>query len=401
MKMSLGAFIAQLRKEHGLTQKQLSEILGVSDKTVSHWEREESSPDISILLLIAETFSITTDELLRGERATVQNENSSIEESVQIRPAPVYYKKEDDFHRFKTLNIIAAAASGIAFLVGLCTFLFLGILIIAFDLLVFGASAICTWILYYNYIYKNGDNSHMREKALRITTIVSYCNSSFALIAVTSLFINVISVFVLLSFIVAPVICLCVELLLRKKGILPKDPKWPEPRRKRLKLKLSCTAIAVLLLSGALFANTEYHPYSTILDRTEYIEFADRHSFEEYISAEVPAPKEKYADKYDLPYDIKSLFDDDEERCFVDYKNDTGSRYSMLFDYGNKEVLKIKTSDGNGFPVKCYTHSALIEAEKQAEPQIKTIRICLLLLYPASIATAFYIYFAIKKKKEL
>ena len=49
MKMSLGAFIAQLRKEKGFTQKQLSEILGVSDKTVSHWEREESSPDISLL----------------------------------------------------------------------------------------------------------------------------------------------------------------------------------------------------------------------------------------------------------------------------------------------------------------------------------------------------------------
>ena len=65
MKMSLGAFIAQLRKEKGLTQKQLSEILGVSDKTVSHWEREESAPDISILPVLAETLGVTVDELLK------------------------------------------------------------------------------------------------------------------------------------------------------------------------------------------------------------------------------------------------------------------------------------------------------------------------------------------------
>ena len=65
MKLSLGAFIAQLRKEKGLTQKQLSEILGVSDKTISHWEREESAPDISILPILASTLGVTVDELLK------------------------------------------------------------------------------------------------------------------------------------------------------------------------------------------------------------------------------------------------------------------------------------------------------------------------------------------------
>ena len=68
MKMTLGAFIAQLRKEKALTQKQLSEILGVSDKTVSHWEREESAPDISILPSLADILGVTVDELLAGER---------------------------------------------------------------------------------------------------------------------------------------------------------------------------------------------------------------------------------------------------------------------------------------------------------------------------------------------
>ena len=67
-KKSLGSFIAALRKEKGLTQKQLAEQLNVSDKTVSHWECDETSPDISLLSTLAETLGVTVDELLKGEK---------------------------------------------------------------------------------------------------------------------------------------------------------------------------------------------------------------------------------------------------------------------------------------------------------------------------------------------
>ena len=67
-KKTLGAFIALLRKEKGLTQKQLAELLNVSDKTVSHWECDETSPDISLLPLLAQTLGVTVDELLQGEK---------------------------------------------------------------------------------------------------------------------------------------------------------------------------------------------------------------------------------------------------------------------------------------------------------------------------------------------
>lgn len=66
--MSLGSFIAALRKEKGMTQKQLAEQLGVSDKAVSRWEREESAPDLSLIPQICDIFEITADELLRGRR---------------------------------------------------------------------------------------------------------------------------------------------------------------------------------------------------------------------------------------------------------------------------------------------------------------------------------------------
>lgn len=73
-KKTLGTFLAALRKANGLTQKQLADKLNVSDKAVSRWERDESAPDLSLIPVIAEIFGVTSDELLRGERA-VPGEN--------------------------------------------------------------------------------------------------------------------------------------------------------------------------------------------------------------------------------------------------------------------------------------------------------------------------------------
>lgn len=77
-KKTIGKFIAALRHANGYTQKQLADMLYVSDKTVSRWERDECSPDLSLIPAIAEIFNITTDELLRGERksSTASESNS-------------------------------------------------------------------------------------------------------------------------------------------------------------------------------------------------------------------------------------------------------------------------------------------------------------------------------------
>lgn len=74
---SIGKFISVLRKEVGMTQKELGDKLFVSDKTISRWEREDCSPEISLLPSIAEVFGVTTDELLRGERIVVEQPTSN------------------------------------------------------------------------------------------------------------------------------------------------------------------------------------------------------------------------------------------------------------------------------------------------------------------------------------
>jgi transcriptional regulator with XRE-family HTH domain len=64
----IGTFIAALRKSRGLTQQEVANSLGVSDKTISKWECGNGLPDITAIPAIAELFEVTADEILCGER---------------------------------------------------------------------------------------------------------------------------------------------------------------------------------------------------------------------------------------------------------------------------------------------------------------------------------------------
>ena len=67
-KQTIGKFIAALRKVNGMTQSDLAERLGVTNKSVSKWERDECCPDLTLIPVIAEIFGVTSDEILKGAR---------------------------------------------------------------------------------------------------------------------------------------------------------------------------------------------------------------------------------------------------------------------------------------------------------------------------------------------
>lgn len=67
-KAQFGAFVAELRTQKRLTQKALAELLYVSDKAVSKWERGLSLPDISMLMPLSDILGVTVAELLEGRR---------------------------------------------------------------------------------------------------------------------------------------------------------------------------------------------------------------------------------------------------------------------------------------------------------------------------------------------
>ncbi len=67
MKKSLGALIAEARRKKGMTQLELAEKMGVTDKAVSKWERDLSCPDVNSLPQLAEVLGLSIEELLQGK----------------------------------------------------------------------------------------------------------------------------------------------------------------------------------------------------------------------------------------------------------------------------------------------------------------------------------------------
>ena len=72
-KQTLGMMISTLRKEKGMTQLQLAEKMGVTDKAVSKWERDLSFPDINSVPKLAEIFEVSVDELMQIKTETKEN----------------------------------------------------------------------------------------------------------------------------------------------------------------------------------------------------------------------------------------------------------------------------------------------------------------------------------------
>ena len=66
-KQTFGAMLAVLRKEKGMTQLELAEQMGVTDKAVSKWERDLSFPDVTSLPRLAEILEVSVDELMQGK----------------------------------------------------------------------------------------------------------------------------------------------------------------------------------------------------------------------------------------------------------------------------------------------------------------------------------------------
>lgn len=78
----IGGFIQQLRKEKGMTQKELGKRINVSDKTISKWENSNSIPDTSILPDLCKTLDISVNELICGEKMPPEEYSKKAEENI-------------------------------------------------------------------------------------------------------------------------------------------------------------------------------------------------------------------------------------------------------------------------------------------------------------------------------
>ena len=101
-----GKFIAAMRKEQNLTQRQLAELLQISDKTVSKWECGNGMPEVGTMLPLCETLHINVNELLTGERL-----DAGYQEKAEENLVDLVQEKESEIVRSRKKMFMMTAAS--------------------------------------------------------------------------------------------------------------------------------------------------------------------------------------------------------------------------------------------------------------------------------------------------
>ena len=105
--IKIGKFIAQKRKEQGMTQMQLAERLGITDRAVSKWETGKSLPDAAIMLELCGLLKITVNDLLCGEAVTMENYNEAMEKNL----LDMVKQKEQADKRLLSMEIVIGLVS--------------------------------------------------------------------------------------------------------------------------------------------------------------------------------------------------------------------------------------------------------------------------------------------------
>lgn len=111
--IKIGRFIAECRKNVGLTQAQLAEQMGITDRAISKWETGKSLPDSSIMLQLCGILKITVNDLLSGEVITMDNYNKEMEKKL----VELVREKEKSDKRLLTLEWVIGGLSLLVLLV--------------------------------------------------------------------------------------------------------------------------------------------------------------------------------------------------------------------------------------------------------------------------------------------
>lgn len=96
--IKIGKFIAERRRNVNLTQLQLSEKLGITDKAISKWERGIAMPDTSIMIELCDILGISVNELLKGEKNDMENNEAKNEELLLTMAKEIEKKNKIIWH---------------------------------------------------------------------------------------------------------------------------------------------------------------------------------------------------------------------------------------------------------------------------------------------------------------
>ena len=105
--VKIGRFIAQRRKANQMTQLQLAEKLGITDRAVSKWENGRSMPDAALMPELCQLLGITINDLFNGEVTDMENYNEKTEKLL----LEMAKEKEQADKRLLTMEIVIGAVS--------------------------------------------------------------------------------------------------------------------------------------------------------------------------------------------------------------------------------------------------------------------------------------------------
>lgn len=124
----IGSFLAELRKAENLTQEELGEEIGVTNKTISRWENGIYLPPVEMLQILSKKYDVSINEILSGERLGAESYRSKAEENLaaaltnsafSVKDKQIFFKKKwEKDHRFEMVSemiilIVAAVLSAI------------------------------------------------------------------------------------------------------------------------------------------------------------------------------------------------------------------------------------------------------------------------------------------------
>ena len=366
-KKTMGSFMAALRKANGLTQQQVADKLNVSNKTVSKWECNEGYPEISMLPVIAELYSVSVDELLRGERISkvVDEEKAEVKNTERIK-----FLIEKAIVKFTNHSIVSIVLSIAALIMAYI----IGDIIYNFNVLWFGYAIIlilCSVSIAVSLIAFNNFTSglhieYINEKEFidkNIQKCIKYITCIVFLVVVTleGLILNVIMdapsfLFVALpaTSVIGCVIAYLVRSFLYKKfGIVEKglSPEQKYYRRKHIKTTAIILVIVVLVsfLLPFIFAwhETSTHTIYSYPDGVGYQYDNEEEAEREYYKLKDYVTGEKIL--YNITYEDYS----DETKEYILYavplqdkfEYDKGSYNKTATELKDEEILYFKTAE--------------------------------------------------------
>lgn len=366
-KKTMGSFMAALRKANGLTQQQVADKLNVSNKTVSKWECNEGYPEISMLPVIAELYSVSVDELLRGEKmAKAFDEEKTDVKSVER----IKFLIEKAIVKFTNHSIVSIVLSIAALIMAYI----IGDIIYNYNVLWFGyaiililcAVSIAVSLIAFNNFISGLHSEYITEKEIvekNTQKCIKYITCIVFLVVVTleGLILNVLMdapsfLFVALpaTTVIGCVIAYFVRLFLYKKFDIAEKGLSPEQkyyRRKHIKTTAIVLVIVVLVsfLLPFIFAwhETSTHTIYSYPDGVGYQYDSEEEAEREYYKLKGYVAGEKTL------YKITDEDYSDETKEYILYIVPSGEKFEYdngvynltSTEFKNEEVLYFKTEE--------------------------------------------------------